>query len=214
MKLSKKAAACLCALMMSVSSAAVLGVNAADIEEQASAAVQTGSADESVKVGKVTEVNSSELTVALGEFSKKKPRTESAEGEDSSGTDEKAGNSRKMKARKPGTRSETGTEADSEAQSSEEKSGKKRCRKGRHHGKFTENGTTETVSLTDDVTVTKKGKAAEVSDISEGDIVKLKYDENGELTSVKVSSGHKQGRKAGKTSEADSTSDAEQGATA
>ena len=69
-------------------------------------------------------------------------------------------------------------------------------------------------SLTDDVTVTKKGEAAEVSDISEGDIVKLKYDENGELTSVKVSSGHKQGRKAGKTSEADSTSDAEQGATA
>ncbi|MBR6046064.1 MAG: hypothetical protein IKP47_10570 [Ruminococcus sp.] len=192
MKVSKRAAAFICALMMSAASVSAVSAFADDSAGQA--------ASETVRVGKVTEVSGSQLTVALGEFSRKKTGTETAEGEESADGSEKSARSGMKKSH--GSKCEAkeksaGAEASEEgaAQSGETgKTGKKHGGKGRHHGKFTENGTTETVD-TEGAAVTKKGEDAAVSDISVGDIVKLKYDENGELTKVKVC-GHRHGKKA------------------
>lgn len=70
------------------------------------------------------------------------------------------------------------------------------------------------MTISDDVTVTKKGETVTASDISVGDIVKLKYDENNDLAEVKVSAKHKHGRKASETTTEDSTADADQSASA
>ena len=76
MKVSRKAAACICAMMMATSSAAAFSVNAADSESQDVSASQTAEGSGSVKIGKVTEIDGSRLTVALGEFSGKKASAE------------------------------------------------------------------------------------------------------------------------------------------
>ena len=47
------------------------------------------------------------------------------------------------------------------------------------------------MSVTSDVTLKKKGESITASDISVGDIVKLKYDGNNKLVQIKVSSKHK-----------------------
>jgi ribosomal 50S subunit-recycling heat shock protein len=47
------------------------------------------------------------------------------------------------------------------------------------------------VNVTSDVTLKKKGESITASDISVGDIVKLKYDGNNKLVQIKVSSKHK-----------------------
>ena len=50
------------------------------------------------------------------------------------------------------------------------------------------------MTVTDNITVSRKGAEASVSDISEGDIIKLGYNENAELESVKLMKGHKHSR--------------------
>ena len=231
MKVSKKAAACLCALMMATSSIAVFSVSAADTEGQAASETQTTTEvteSENVKIGKVTEIDGSQLTVALGEFSGKKARTKAAEGEEAT---EEARHS-KMKARSAEEQADVQTDSETQpsenektaesesaeadgTQTAEKKAGgRKRRGKDGRHGKFTENGTTETVTVSDDVTVTKKGETVSASDISVGDIVKLKYDENDDLAEVKVSAKHKHGRKAAEAAAEDSTADTDQSATA
>ncbi|MBR3666576.1 MAG: hypothetical protein IKN66_05390 [Ruminococcus sp.] len=222
MKLSRRAAACICALTMAVSSAAVFGVSAADSESQAGPAVQAADGEPgSVKIGKVTEAEGSSLTVALGEFSGKKASGESsdnvkkgrrsgkskvkdADAQSDAGTEEgsKAARSKKCRKEKPGETSSAdpdGSEA-SEARSFV-KAGTKHGGRSGHQGKFTENGTSETVNITDDVAVTKKGESAAASDIAVGDIVKLRYDENDKLTEVKVSAKHKHRSKVSENAE-------------
>ena len=227
MKVSRKAAACICALMMATSSAAAFGVNAAESEDQAVSASQTAAAESgSVKIGKVTEADGSRLTVALGEFSGKKASAEASGSEESSDTAKKARRFGKDKAQMTDVQSDAETEEGSEtapakkarkAKSGEAadtdesaaaeekasgKAGRKHGGKGGHRGKFTENGTTEEVNITDDVAVTRKGESASASDIAVGDIVKLKYDENGSLTEVKVSGKHKHHSKTAESAEA------------
>ena len=178
-----KAAACICAVIMAVSGAAALSAYADDTSSSgaASSAAAAESSEKTAvtnaKYGKVTAVNGSELTVSLGEFTKKE-KTSS----DSGTTDESAVKSKKR------TDSSSGTDSTS---SGTAESGKKRKGKGGHKGSFTENGTTLTVKLTDSVTIEKKGQAAEVSDISEGDMIKLVYDDSGNLTEIKLIKGHK-----------------------
>ena len=56
------------------------------------------------------------------------------------------------------------------------------------------------LTVTDNITIEKKGETAAVSDISEGDIVKLTYSDSGELTGVKLK-GHKHSRSTDGTSD-------------
>lgn len=233
MKVSKKAAACICALMMAASSVTAFTVSAADTETPAASAAQAvteKAASENVKVGRVTSVDGDRLTIALGEFSGKRSADKTSDGEESSDTAKKTGRTGKNKAQSTDTEDQENTVTDKSKKSrkvksgetaaaetdgsdnsdenAEKKSGRKHG-KGKHHGKFTENGTTETVTLSDDVTVTKKGESAAASEISTGDIVKLKYDENEELTEVKVFSKHKHHAKT-----EENTETADSGATA
>jgi len=226
MKVSRKAAACICALMMATSSAAAFGVNAADSEGQAVSASQTAEGSGSVKIGKVTEADGSRLTVALGEFSGKKASAEASDAGESSDTAKKARRFGKDKAQvtdaqsdaeteegsesapaNKGRKAKSGEAADTDESAAAEekasgKAGRKHGGKGGHRGKFTENGTTEEVNITDDVAVTRKGESASASDIAVGDIVKLKYDENGSLTEVKVSGKHRHHSKTAESAEA------------
>ena len=197
-----KAAACICAVIMAVSGAAALSAYADDTSSSgaASSAAAAESSEKTAvtnaKYGKVTAVNGSELTVSLGEFTKKE-KTSS----DSGTTDESAAKSKKRTDSSSDSGTDSGTSAkkktsdsstDTDSTSSgTAESGKKRKGKGGHKGSFTENGTTLTVKLTDSVTIEKKGQAAEVSDISEGDMIKLVYDDSGNLTGVKLIKGHK-----------------------
>ena len=195
-----KAAACICAVIMAVSGAAALSAYADDTSSSgaASSAAAAESSEKTAvtnaKYGKVTAVNGSELTVSLGEFTKKE-KTSS----DSGTTDESAVKSKKRTDSSSGTdsgtsakkkTSDSSTDTDSTSSGTAE-SGKKRKGKGGHKGSFTENGTTLTVKLTDSVTIEKKGQAAEVSDISEGDMIKIVYDDSGNLTEIKLIKGHK-----------------------
>ena len=179
MKLFSKSAACICALTIAASAMTSLSVSAEQSGETAAAVTQESSKAENtnVKYGKVTAVNGSNLTVALGEFTKKeKNADESAVREKEKLSDDTAS---------------------ADEQQTEKTGRKHKGRKGKsdHHGSFTENGTSVTVTVTDTLSISKKGEEASVSDISEGDTLKLVYNENGKLESVKLIKGHKHGSK-------------------
>ena len=114
MKVSRKAAACICAMMMATSSAAAFSVNAADSESQDVSASQTAEGSGSVKIGKVTEIDGSRLTVALGEFSGKKASAEASGAGESSETAKKTRRSGKKKAQMTDVQSDAETEEGSE----------------------------------------------------------------------------------------------------
>lgn len=191
MKLFSKTTACICAVIIATSAATVISVNAAKITAPSTSSAQTESsktklAEENIKYGKVTAVDGNKITVALGEFAAKTKTT------DNSTSSEKAAKKKK---------SSDSTEAQSGDSSSAEKTVTKKHRhKGKHSGSFTENGTSLTVTVTNNITIEKKGETAAVSDISEGDIVKLTYSDSGELTGVKLK-GHKHSRSTDGTSD-------------
>ena len=203
MKASKKALAGICALVMAATSLTAFGVSAAD-ESAQTAVTQSEQAQEktvSTKAGKVTAVNGTTLTVAMGEFTAK--QTDAQSGSDTSTVAKK----QRTKKRSRSTDEQTDTASKSAAdQSSAEKQqndtqsadgqkaskrAAKRVGKGKHGAQFTENGTSQTIELTSDVTLKKHGKTITAADISEGDIIKLKYDQNNKLVEVKVSTKHK-----------------------
>ena len=236
MRLSKKMLAGVCSLIMATSSLTVLGVSAADESGQTASSSQTTAAetkDENVKVGKVTAVNGSQLTVAMGEFSKKQSDTEKAASDETADGAGKRKHSKKQKSdssTQSGTENQTDTQSkpvkkaeaakdpssessdSSEPQTDSEKTGgrhgRKQGKKGGRHSKFTENGTTETVNITSDMTVTRKGETISAADIKEGDIIKLKYDDNNKLVSIKVSSKHKQSKPSDENANSESQADA------
>ena len=71
MKLFSKPAACICALVMAASTMTAVSVSAEESSGSTAAVTQESSKADNTKYGKVTAVNGSEITVALGEFSKK-----------------------------------------------------------------------------------------------------------------------------------------------
>ena len=193
MRRSFKAAACLCAAVLSLS--ALSAVSFAD-ETAAEKPAVTAEAEKkapkarNVKYGKVTAVNGSDITVALGEYAAKQTDTDKTEKADK--TDDTAAKKEKP-ASKPEkkTSDSTTTEAadntsdkttDSTGKKASGKHGKKRGRKG----EFTENGSTLTVTITDGITLKKSGKAVTTADIAVGDILTLEYNDSDELVGVKV----------------------------
>ena len=180
MKLFSRTTACICAVIMAASAVSVIGASAAQLSTTAPSAVQSEDSkvkkevtDENVKFGKVTAINGSEITVSLGELAAR------SDGE------------KKVKPSGDVLTEKKQKTSDSTDSTKEKKGG----RKHRPDGGFTENGTTLTVTVTDSVIVTKRGQEAAVTDIKEGDIIRLVYDDNGELTGIKLGRGHKHGRK-------------------
>lgn len=201
MKVSKRTLACLCALIMATSSLTAFSVTAAESTQQPAASAQTDTAKTkttNVKVGKVTAINGSSITVALGEFTSGQSDGAKTSSDDSSGSVSKT----KGKKKTSSDSTVSGSDTDSNSKSSDSartgtsekrapgKHGRKHGGKG-SKGEFTENGTTVQADITSEVALKKKGEAITASDISVGDIVKLKYDENNKLVKVKVSSKHK-----------------------
>ena len=179
-----------------------VSVSAEQSKESAAAVTQENSKSENtdVKFGKVTAVNGSEITVALGDFTKTEKSSEASD----------------VKEKKKQSDETSSTDEQQTESSNTHIKGHKG--KGVHRGSFTEDGTTVTVTVTDNITVSRKGAEASVSDISEGDIIKLGYNENAELESVKLMKGHKHSgsgaegssktrpaKKAGKSSEQSTT---------
>lgn len=203
MKASKKALAGICALVMAATSLTAFGVSAAD-ESAQTAVTQSEQAQEktaSTKAGKVTAVNGTTLTVAMGEFTAKQTDTQS--GSDTSDAAKKQRTKKKHRSTDEQTDTASKSAADQSSAENQQndtqsadgqkasKRAAKRVGKGKHGAQFTENGTTQTIELTSDVTLKKHGKTITAADISEGDIIKLKYDQNNKLVEVKVSTKHK-----------------------
>ncbi len=209
MKTSMKLTACLCAVLMSMS--AVTAVCAADTAAAEQPAV-TADADskapkaKNVKVGKVTAVNGSEITVSLGEFAakqtdasaekKEKPAKTKSSSSDTASAESGTETSKKQKpAGKSKVKSSDSTAAASEAAASENSTdtakqkpaGKKGGKhKGGMRGEFTESGSTLTITVTDSIKLKNKGQTVSVSDISVGDLLILDYSDSGELTGINV----------------------------
>ena len=180
MKASKKALAGICALVMAATSLTAFGVSAAD-ESAQTAVTQSEQAQEktvSTKAGKVTAVNGTTLTVAMGEFTAK--QTDAQSGSDTSAAAKKQRTKKKHRS--------TDEQTDTASKSAADQSSAENQQNG---AQFTENGTSQTIELTSDVTLKKHGKTITAADISEGDILKLKYDQNNKLVEVKVSTKHK-----------------------
>ena len=226
MRRSVKTAAILCALIMAATSVSAVTAYADDTAQSAvttQADTQKPKA-KNIKVGKVTAVNGSEITLALGEFAKpEKPAqtADNAAASDGTTTEKKEKPEKKQKV-KPSDSAASSTEATADNASNTAKTkpeGKRGKHKGGKQGEFTENGTTLTVTLTDSISLKKGGKTVTAADIAVGDILELKYNDSDELVGIKVS-----GEKAEKSKPANGTktmgerkdkkTDSEQSATA
>ena len=191
MKRSVKTAACICALIMaatSVSAVTAYADDAAQTTVTAQAETQKPKA-KNIKIGKVTAVNGSEITVALGEYAKpEKPAgtTDNAASGDSTTAVKKEKSEKKQKVKaSDSTASTTDATSDTAKTKPEGKRGGKN--KGGKKGEFTENGTTLTITLTDSVSLKKGGKTVTAADISVGDVLTLRYNDSDELVGIKVS---------------------------
>ena len=185
MRRSVKTAAILCALIMAATSVYAVTAYADDTAQPAvtaQAETQKPKA-KNVKVGKVTAVNDSEITLALGEFAKPEKPSDSAAAGDNAAAEKKEKPEKKQRV-KPSDSSDS--TADETAESAKP-SGKRGKHKGGKKGEFTENGSTLTITLTDGVSLKKGGKAVTAADIAVGDILTLKYNDSGELVGIKVS---------------------------
>ena len=218
MKVFSKAMAFLCGLTMVASTVPIISVSAAeevtqaetnDATSQASKKAEKGqknaekSAEKNVKIGKVTAVNGNVITLSLGEFTSQSSDTVDSGAATADGTrskkqrksaDDVTADAENQTAQKRSFQKSTNENSDD---NTGERTHKRRGESGRS-GTFTENGTTLDVTITDSVTIEKKGEAVAISDVSEGDLLKLVYDENDNLVKVKFTKnkgGHGKGTK-------------------
>ena len=195
MRRSVKTAAILCALIMAATSVSAVTAYADDTAQPAvTTQVDTQKPKaKNVKVGKVTAVNGSEITLALGEFAKpEKPAqtADNAAASDGTTTEKKEKPEKKQKVKpSDSTANTTDATADSASDTAKTKPEGKRGskHKGGKQGEFTENGSTLTITLTDSVSLKNGGKAVTAADIAVGDILELKYNDSDELVGIKVS---------------------------
>lgn len=195
MRRSVKTAAILCALIMAATSVSAVTAYADDTAQSAvttQADTQKPKA-KNIKVGKVTAVNGSEITLALGEFAKPEKLAQTADNaaaSDGTTTGKKEKPEKKQKVKpSDSTANTTDATADSASDTAKTKPEGKRGskHKGGKQGEFTENGSTLTITLTDSVSLKNGGKAVTAADIAVGDILELKYNDSDELVGIKVS---------------------------
>ena len=192
MKRSAKIAVVFCALIMAATSVSAVTAYADDTTQTA----VTAQADaqkpkaKNIKVGKVTAVNGSEITLALGDFEKPEKPADNEAAADGTTTEKKEKPEKKQKV-KPSENSESTADATADNASNTAKTkpeGKRGSKqKGGKKGEFTENGTTLTITLTESVSLKKGGKAVTAADLAVGDILELKYNDSDELVGIKVS---------------------------
>ena len=143
-----------------------------------------------IKVGKVTAVNGSEITLALGEFAKPEKPSDNAAAGDGTTTGKKERNENKQKV-KPSDSAAGTTEVAADNASDTAKTKPEGKRGGKHKGgkkgEFTENGSTLTITITDSVSLKKGSKTVTAADIAVGDILELRYNDSDELVGIKVS---------------------------
>lgn len=191
MRRSVKTAAILCALIMAATSVSAVTAYADDTAQPA----VTAQADtqkpkaKNIKVGKVTAVNGSEITLALGEFAKPEKPADNEAASDGTMTEKKEKPEKKQKVKSSDSAAST-TDAAADSASDTAKTKPEGKRGGKHkggkHGEFAENGSTLTITLTDSVSLKKGGKAVTAADIAVGDILTLEYNDNSELVKIKV----------------------------
>ncbi len=188
MKRSVKTAAVFCALIMAATSVSAVTAYADDTTQTsvtAQADAQKPKA-KNIKVGKVTAVNGSEITLALSDFAKPEKPADNAAAADGTTTEKKEKPEKKQKVKTSDSTANTADNASDTAKTKpEDKRGGKQKRGKK--GEFTENGTTLTITLTDSVSLKKGGKTVTAADIAIGDILELKYNDSDELVGIKVS---------------------------
>ncbi|MBQ8978358.1 MAG: hypothetical protein IJ080_01185 [Oscillospiraceae bacterium] len=176
MKLTSMTKVLAAALIVSSMTAALPAhVSAEDAQASAQTVQAAQTKAQTKKIGKVTAVNGTKVTIALGEI-------ERPERPQKSKTDKTAANAATDKTASNAAADKTASKTDKTA--SDKKAKPEGGRKGQS---FKESGETVTADLAA-VTVTKDGKAASAADIKEGDIVTLVY-EGTTLKEVKCGHG-------------------------
>ncbi|MBQ7990379.1 MAG: hypothetical protein IJ251_04955 [Oscillospiraceae bacterium] len=185
MKLTSMTKVLAAALIVSSMTAALPAhVSAEDAQASAQTVQAAQTKAQTKKIGKVTAVNGTKVTIALGEI-------ERPERPQKSKTDKTAANTAvdKTAANAATDKTASNAAADKTASKTDKTASDKKAKPegGRKGQSFKESGETVTADLAA-VTVTKDGKAASAADIKEGDIVTLVY-EGTTLKEVKCGHG-------------------------
>lgn len=184
MKNSIKFVALMTAAVMSAAAIPAVCISAVNTTSSVSA---SASVSQNVKYGKVTSINGTKIKLALGEYTEKPapdgmqdgqtPPTP-PDGNSNGGTPpekpENDGNAPAQNGEQPPEK------PDGDKPSGEAPSG---------FGKFTESGKTLTINVKSEKIITKNGKSASLSDISEGDILKLTYNSDNKISGIEILSG-------------------------
>ncbi|MGN0666127.1 MAG: hypothetical protein ACI4KF_06330 [Huintestinicola sp.] len=190
MKKSIRTIALISAAVMSLSVMPTASCYASDNTSSVSSSQSTS---QSVKYGKVTSVSGTKVKLALGEYSQptapenaqngQTPPTP-PDGNEQKGTPpampENGGNPPAKPGQGGSDNGEPPAKPDGEAPDGAPGGG---------FGEFTVNGKTLTINISNEKVLKKKGKSATLSDISEGDILKLTYNSSGKISGIEIMDG-------------------------
>ena len=215
MKRSVKAVSYVCAAVMAFSGMSVISSAETDTAVQ-----QTVSADETkpvrdnVKFGKVTAVsgNTITLSVAQGKGGNMNKGGKSADklpdGQQTTETEGSETQSDQTTARPGKKKRDKQTNENSTKSTKTKKRDKKTDEAGTERpeikGDKTKDNKSETltITITDENIITKNGESASLSDITENTMLRLTYNESGELTSVEITEAKAKGCKVGRNNTA------------
>lgn len=185
-----RSVAFICAIAMSVSSMSAVSVSAADNTKQSTSSEKTGQEkkqERNMKLGKVTAVNGNKITVALGEMAAPENNGKGTPPEMPSGNE----NGAPPEMPSGNGAAPNGNGVPPEMPSGNGNGNPPAMPSGNVPGKMpsadlAESGKTVTVTISEGVSVKKNGKTVSVSDIAEGDIIMLMYDDSNALTAVEI----------------------------
>ncbi len=176
MKNSVKFIALMTAAVMSAAAVPAVCIYAANTTSSVSS---SESVSRTVKYGKVTSISGTKIKLALGEYTQKTAPDGMQDGQTPPEKPENDGNA-------PAQNGEQSPEkTDGDKPSGEAPNGE--APKG--FGEFTGSGKTLTVNVKNEKVLKKNGKSASLSDISEGDILRLTYSSENKISSIEILSG-------------------------
>ncbi len=193
MKKPIKTIAILSALVITMSAVPASNIYAAENTASVSASEQTG---RTIKYGKVTSVNGTKITLALGEY--EQPSPPNGNGQNGGTPPEKpdgdmGGTSSQMPENGKGTLPEkpdgdmNGTPPQMPENGNPPEKPDSENNMGVNGG-FIENGKTLTLNIKSEKVLKKNGNSAALSDISEGDILMLVYNSNQKICEIDIMS--------------------------
>lgn len=181
MKKSMKTLAIISAAVMSFSAMPAASLYAADSTSSVSASESTA---QTVKYGKVTAISGTKVKLALGEYS----QSSAPDNSQSNGQEPPAMPDGNGQNGTPPEMPEQGITGNGE-QPPEKPDGEAPDGMGSPFGEFTLGGKTITINITNEKLLKKNGRSASLSDISEGDILKLTYNSNNKISGIEILSG-------------------------